>query len=110
MPRLARPTRGRNRCARLNLHRLERRDVPATLFWDGGGGGDMQWTNPLNWSGDSLPGVNDDVFLAPGPYPVHYNGGALTVQSLILSGGLTLHQGGLTVTGTLNVGLGSTLT
>ena len=32
----------------------------AAVFWDGGGG-DSLWTNPLNWSDDNIPGLDDDV-------------------------------------------------
>jgi hypothetical protein len=27
--------------------------------WDGGGGADHNWSNPLNWSGDTIPGSGD---------------------------------------------------
>src|SRR5881409_4058189 len=27
--------------------------------WDGGGGADHNWSNPLNWSGDTIPGAGD---------------------------------------------------
>ncbi len=33
-----------------------------TRAWDGGGG-DLLWSNPLNWTGDLLPGTNDDIFI-----------------------------------------------
>ena len=32
----------------------------AAVSWDGGGG-DSLWTNPLNWSDDNIPGLDDDV-------------------------------------------------
>lgn len=34
--------------------------VNAQMRWDGGGG-DAQWMNAANWTGDSLPGFSDDV-------------------------------------------------
>ena len=33
-----------------------------TKFWDGEGG-DYSWQNPLNWSGDTLPGPSDRVMI-----------------------------------------------
>lgn len=41
---------------------LEPRQLLAFVHWDGGGG-DNDWHNPLNWSGDSLPGAADEVFI-----------------------------------------------
>ncbi|MBT3724388.1 MAG: filamentous hemagglutinin N-terminal domain-containing protein, partial [Gammaproteobacteria bacterium] len=32
------------------------------VFWDGDAG-DFLWSNPLNWSGDALPGLNDNVVM-----------------------------------------------
>jgi hypothetical protein len=57
------------------MERREDRTVPATVVWDGGGG-DLNWNNPLNWfnvdTGNSsyLPTNSDDVFAAvAGPIP-----------------------------------------
>jgi hypothetical protein len=36
----------------------------AAITWDGGGG-NLLWQTPANWSGDVLPGPNDDVLLNP---------------------------------------------
>ncbi|HEV7745972.1 MAG TPA: DUF4214 domain-containing protein [Pyrinomonadaceae bacterium] len=33
--------------------------VAANIFWDNGGGADHNWSNPLNWSGDVVPGSGD---------------------------------------------------
>ena len=41
---------------------LEDRLTPALVTWDGGGS-DFNWENVLNWSGDVLPGVGDDVVI-----------------------------------------------
>lgn len=41
---------------------LEPRQLLAFVHWDGGGG-DSDWHNPLNWSGDALPGAVDEVFI-----------------------------------------------
>jgi len=37
----------------------------ATVTWDGEAG-DGQWTNPLNWSSNALPGPSDIVLFGPG--------------------------------------------
>ena len=37
-------------------------DVALSVLWDGGGDG-VSWSDPLNWSGDALPGAGDDVII-----------------------------------------------
>src|SRR5437764_884468 len=44
-------TRTRRPIRRLRLQNLEDRTVPAIVTWDGGGG-DFNWNNAANWSGD----------------------------------------------------------
>jgi RHS repeat-associated protein/uncharacterized repeat protein (TIGR01451 family) len=39
---------------------LEGRWLPSLVTWDGGAG-TLSWNDPANWSGDALPGANDDV-------------------------------------------------
>ena len=39
---------------------LETRELLVAAMWDGGGDG-VHWSDPLNWSGDTLPGSADDV-------------------------------------------------
>src|SRR5690349_18331137 len=34
----------------------------ASITWDGGGG-DGLWSNPLNWSGDALPGPGASIVI-----------------------------------------------
>ncbi len=34
----------------------------ATVSWDGGGDGET-WSDPLNWSGDAVPGATDNVVI-----------------------------------------------
>ncbi|VTS08640.1 beta strand repeat-containing protein [Tuwongella immobilis] len=41
---------------------LEDRITPAIVSWDGGGG-NLLWSNPLNWSSNQLPGAADDVII-----------------------------------------------
>ena len=45
---------------RRHLDQLEDRLTPVT--WDGGGG-NLRWTDPLNWVGDMLPTAADDVVI-----------------------------------------------
>ncbi|HET9131023.1 MAG TPA: hypothetical protein VFO86_08755, partial [Terriglobia bacterium] len=90
-----------------------------SVFWDGGGDG-VSWNDPLNWSGNVLPGAHSAVRInMPGTFTI-----ALTsdvqIGSLVIDGSTgtqTLnfgtHQlntgGALTVTsnGVLNVGTGA---
>src|SRR5690349_10625040 len=46
----------------LRMEHLEHRNVLAAVSWDGGGNG-TSWSDPLNWSTNSLPGLNDDVLI-----------------------------------------------
>jgi fibronectin-binding autotransporter adhesin len=109
----------------------------ATVTWDAGGG-DENWSNALNWSGDALPTTGDDVIItSAGTGTVRIdvnpivnsitvqNGAALSVESgqvltvnnpssvdsdglLSLSGGTFSGNGDLTVNGTVYLD-GSTL-
>ena len=46
--------------------------VPAeTKTWTGYGG-DVNWSDPLNWSGSAIPQITDDVLLDNGDLPVSY--------------------------------------
>ena len=50
----------------------------ATVSWDGGGDG-TSWADPQNWSGDILPGPDDDVVIdVPGDITVVHSGAAGT--------------------------------
>jgi RHS repeat-associated protein len=53
---------GNTRRVGLLVTLLEDRVVPTLITWDGGGG-DGLWANALNWSGDVLPGTNDDAVI-----------------------------------------------
>src|SRR5687767_1358930 len=46
----------------LPFESLEDRRVLATVTWDGGAG-TFAWGDVLNWDGDTLPGVADDVVI-----------------------------------------------
>lgn len=47
---------------RPRLDGLEAREVPAVVTWEGGVS--TSALDPLNWSGDALPDVGDDVFIS----------------------------------------------
>ena len=75
----------------------------ATVSWDGGGDG-TSWSDPLNWSGDALPGPDDTAVLNVGAEPaVVLTGPAVTVAVLDCREALTLAGDGLTVTGAATV-------
>ena len=114
---------------------LEPRVLLAAVSWDGGGG-DGQWTNPLNWSNDALPGPADDVTVAGANVALAIGAGAQTVNSFafansamvtlraslsaaaasridgvahVESGGVLAGAGNVTVNGRLDQTSGSTL-
>lgn len=64
--------------------------LQAQRIWDGGGGND-QWNDPLNWSGNTLPLPADDVVLdhsiITGTYVVVLPGRAVTVRSIVIDPG-----------------------
>lgn len=75
----------------------------ATVTWDGGGG-NLNWLTPANWSGDVLPGPGDDVVLdAAGVTTITLAGNA-TVNSLNCADALTVINGTLTVGTNASVG------
>jgi hypothetical protein len=61
---------------------LEDRRLLALVTWDGGGG-DTDWRNALNWSGDALPGATDDVVIdVPGDVTITHHGAAAIIRSI----------------------------
>ncbi len=101
MPRPCAPGCSRNQprfasATALRVEPLEPRVVLSTVTWDWGGG-DRLWSNPLNWSGDVVPGEEDDVTIDLGPtidpemmvadLPV------IRVKSLILNETLVVNRG-----------------
>lgn len=61
----------------------------APLSWDGGGG-NLNWGTAANWSGDTLPGADDDVTInVGGTTTVTQNRSTPTVNSLAGTGNLT---------------------
>lgn len=79
---------------------LEPRQLLAFVLWDGGGG-DTDWDNPLNWSGDALPGAADHVLIdAPGSQTINRSHNtAATIASLWTLDALNISDGTLTITG-----------
>lgn len=77
-------------------------NAPAAIArgtWDGGGDG-TSWNDPLNWSGDVLPGADDDVTIdLPGKPSIAFTGAAGNVQihSLQSTSRITISGGALTV-------------
>ncbi len=84
----------------IGLDPLESRQLLAFVLWDGGGG-DSNWNNPLNWSGDTLPGAADNVLIdTPGHPTIHRASGASdTIASLWTLNPLDISGGSLTVNG-----------
>lgn len=82
----------------------------ATVTWDGGAG-DGSWHAAANWSGNILPGADDDVVIeAAGGGPVVFSQGTTRIRSLechhafVLAGGdLVLNGGASTFSGALRL-------
>jgi hypothetical protein len=69
-----------------------------TVDWDGGGDG-VNWTDPINWNGNALPGSSDDVVIdVPGTISVTKSSATTTIRSLTCQEDLTISGGTLTVT------------
>jgi hypothetical protein len=66
----------------------------ATIHWDGGGDG-RSWSDPLNWSGDRVPGVTDNVVLpAASATNVIYRGTQPSPRSVLNQGTLWINGNG----------------
>jgi hypothetical protein len=89
---------------------LEPRQYLAAVSWDGGGN-DSAWSNPLNWSGDALPGNGDDVVIdSAGTTGVVLASGAAAVHSLVLFDNLNISGGSLSISGSLTINAGQLTT
>ena len=81
----------------------------ATVAWDGGGDGST-WSDPLNWTTDTVPSTSDDVIINdPGTVTIRVTD-SVTIQSLdcqenliLTSGTFTLIAGNSSITGTLQL-------
>lgn len=82
------------RTAFRGLESLEERRVMAAVSWDGGGN-DMLWNNPLNWSNNALPTAADTVTIAfqAGKGPVELTGSPGWALRLTTSQDLTIGSG-----------------
>ena len=87
------------------------------IYWDGGGGNEL-WSNPLNWSGDTLPQVGNTISISGSAGEVVLDTDFTLVGKLIVDGdGATLRiKSGVTLTllapgpnETVTVGNGGTL-
>src|SRR5690349_13547516 len=106
---------------RASIQLLERRTLLAAIAWDGGGDG-TNWSDPVNWSTNTLPGSSDDVTINIAANPTiqftsaagtptirslncaeafNFAGGNLIVTNgaSTFSGGLTLNGGAMEATG-----------
>src|SRR4051812_1538946 len=52
----------KNRSSLRPIEALEPRALFTAIAWDAGGDG-VTWTDPLNWSTNSVPTANDDVLI-----------------------------------------------
>lgn len=99
----------------VGMEHLEGRTLLATVTWDGGGG-DLSWHNPQNWSGDVLPGVNDDVIInvaGSNPTITHSQNVTTRVKTIVsnerlsISGGTVETSGRFRANGPLDLGGGA---
>lgn len=90
--------------ARFAPETLEQRRLLAVIAWDGGAA-DGDFTNPLNWEGDVMPGPEDDAILnvTQGSFVVVPEGESATVRSLEVDWPLAV-LGTLSVSHSMRVG------
>ncbi|MBL9165529.1 MAG: hypothetical protein JNL18_22580, partial [Planctomycetaceae bacterium] len=86
----------------------------AAVIWDGGGG-NLLWSDPLNWDGpvaDQLPGADDDVTInAAGSVAINYDLNiATSIKSLTLSDSLAVTRGALTIETSFSIGASNSVT
>jgi hypothetical protein len=80
---------------------LEARTLLSVVTWDGGGG-DLSWHNPLNWSGDALPGPGDDVVIEvpdPSTTITLTQNTATSVHTLVSDASIAISAGTVTLDG-----------
>ena len=79
------------------LEPLERRELLATITWDGGGDG-TTLTEAANWTGDVAPGPADDAVINVGATPtITLSSGSFSVLSLTCAETFTMSGGTLTL-------------
>lgn len=90
------------------LEPLEPRQLLATITWDGGPDGTgTNLANPVNWSGDVLPGPADDAIISSGG-PLLSLAESLAVNTLTSNRELTI-SGGLAIGNTASISATITL-
>ena len=83
---------------RLRLEPLESRQLLTAVSWDGGGDG-TNWSDPINWSANALPGAADDVTInVVGAITVTHASGNTTIRSVNSAENLVISGGSFTVT------------
>lgn len=84
--------------------RLEPRMLMAAIAWDGDAG-DGNFSNPLNWEGDVMPGSDDDAIIDPGagPFIELKAGDSVSLKSLMVDWPLAIN-GALGVAESMTVG------
>ncbi len=103
--------------AKLSVEGLESRLAPATITWTGAGDG-TSWTDGNNWSGQAMPGTNDDAVINTGSAATItiQSGNSIHVQSVTTGsndslantgGSLTVTAGTSTLSGPLSMTGGS---
>ena len=81
---------------------LETRRVLATITWDGGGN-TLNWSDASKWSGNLLPGANDDVVIPDlgtigvADQTISLSSGSHSVRSITTSERVHITGGTLTV-------------
>ena len=88
---------------------LERRVVPSTVTWTGGGG-NTNWDTAANWSGGVVPSAGSDVVIAVSSgTAVNGSGNAAQINSLTLNSGRLTLQSDLLVINGITVSSGAIL-
>jgi ELWxxDGT repeat protein len=86
------------------VHGTELWRVPLVKLWDGGGDG-ASWSDPLNWSDNTLPTASDDVVISVSGAPVTNISASVTIRSLVCDETLVMAPGsGVLRTGSLQLG------
>ena len=81
---------------------MEDRTLLSVVNWDGGAG-TAAWFDAANWSGDTLPGPSDNVFIdagSPGGSMVTLPEGTATINSLQSAKALNISGGSLSIAAT----------
>jgi len=80
------------------LEWLEPRTLLSVAAWNGGGG-DLNWNNPLNWSTDQLPGPTDDVTINVAGNVTIEVASDVAIHSVQTSDAITVSSGTFSISG-----------